>query len=496
MSQPPLSRQIQELEEELGFARFVREYHKVALAEAGKAYLAHARQILDQVVRARQEAHGIALGRTGTLRIGHGTHLPDGYLSRVLAAFRDLAPDAAIELLEAPTPRVLQALRQKSTVSDGHDLVSLGEMTQPSRALGGLGMPAFTAYVGLLDIGRPKPGETVVVAAATGAVGSVVGQIAKLEGARVVGIAGGAEKCRHAVETLGFDVCLDRHEPDLPARLAAACPHVIDVYFENVGGAVFDAVLPLPNIGARVPVCGHIADYNSDTTSSGPNRMPLLMASLLQKRIRMQGFVILDHYADRFDAFQRDMTAWLAAKRVTLPEHLVDGLEHAPAAFIGLLAEQDVWHPGVLLTDLPLVFIEPLDRRAEDREIDIDEQLAVSRIGDRVVSGRHDQIADASHDRRRQARAQRHLFGPRRASFFVVLFPNVVDAVMEPERQLDLVRVFGVQPTLREPGEALVEMRQRVILTLRRRVPAISSSYTRSSGASAPSPFHVAVHSL
>jgi NADPH-dependent curcumin reductase len=226
---------------------------------------------------------------------------------------------------------------QDYALSDGRDLVALGDMPRPSLALGGLGMPAFTAYVGLLDIGRPAPGETVVVAAAAGAVGAVVGQIAKLKGARVIGIAGGAGKCRHAVEELGFDVCLDRHEPGLAERLAAACPDGVDVYFENVGGAVFDAVLPLLNIGARVPVCGHIADYNDEALPSGPNRLPLLVAAVLQKRIRMQGFIILDHYTTRFDDFRRDMTEWIAAGRVTHHEHVVDGLENAPAAFIGLL---------------------------------------------------------------------------------------------------------------------------------------------------------------
>lgn len=226
---------------------------------------------------------------------------------------------------------------QDYALSDGQDLVPLGEMAQPSLALGGLGMPAFTAYVGLLDIGRPKPGETVVVAAATGAVGAVVGQIAKFKGARVVGIAGGADKGRYAVEELGFDVCLDRRDPQLAERLAAACPDGIDVYFENVGGAVFDAVLPLLNIGARVPVCGFIAHYNDETLPPGPNRLPLLLSTLVQKRIRMQGFIILDHYADRFDAFRRDMGEWVAAGRVKLREDLVDGLENAPTAFIGLL---------------------------------------------------------------------------------------------------------------------------------------------------------------
>ena len=226
---------------------------------------------------------------------------------------------------------------QDYALSDGQDLVPLGEMAQPSLALGGLGMPAFTAYVGLLDIGRPRPGETVVVAAATGAVGAVVGQIARLQGARVVGIAGGAEKCRCAVEELGFDICLDRRDPQLPQRLAAACPGGIDVYFENVGGAVFDAVLPLLNIGARVPVCGVIAHYNEDAPPPGPDRLPKTMSTVLQKRIRVQGFVILDHYADRFDAFRRDMGAWVGAGQVKLREDRVDGLESAPAAFIGLL---------------------------------------------------------------------------------------------------------------------------------------------------------------
>ncbi|WP_437625693.1 NADP-dependent oxidoreductase [Sorangium sp. So ce1151] len=226
---------------------------------------------------------------------------------------------------------------QDYALSDGQDLVPLGKIAQPSLALGGLGMPAFTAYVGLLDIGQPRPGETVVVAAATGAVGAVVGQIARLQGARVVGVAGGADKCRWAVEELGFDVCLDRRDPQLAQRLAAACPDGIDVYFENVGGAVFDAVLPLLNIGARVPVCGVIAHYNDDAPPHGPDRLPKTMSTVLQKRIRMQGIVILDHYADRFDAFRRDMGAWVDAGQVTLREDRVDGLESAPAAFIGLL---------------------------------------------------------------------------------------------------------------------------------------------------------------
>ncbi|NKI97135.1 NADP-dependent oxidoreductase [Rhizobacter sp. SG703] len=230
---------------------------------------------------------------------------------------------------------------QEHALSNGDDLLALGDMAQPSLALGGLGMTGFTAHVGLEDIGQPRAGETVVVAAATGGVGAVVGQLARLKGARVVGIAGGADKCRHAVEVLGFDACIDRHGAKVAERLAAACPAGIDVYFENVGGAVFDAVLPLLNIGARVPVCGFIAHYNDAEPSPGPDRLPKLHAALLQKRIRMQGFIVLDHFGDeqgeRFARFRREMAQRVADGEVALHEDVVDGLENAPAALRGLL---------------------------------------------------------------------------------------------------------------------------------------------------------------
>jgi len=226
---------------------------------------------------------------------------------------------------------------QDYAVSNGTGLAPLGEMAQPSLALGVLGMPAFTAYVGLLDIGQPKPGETLVVAAASGAVGSAVGQIGKIKGMRVVGIAGGAQKCRYVVDELGFDTCLDRNDPQLPAKLAAACPKGIDVYFENVGGAVFDAVLPLLNVRARVPVIGVIAHYNDKTLPPGPNRLPLFLSAVLQKRIRVEGMIILDHYGDRFEAFSRDMREWVASGKIKFREDVVEGLENAPQALIGLL---------------------------------------------------------------------------------------------------------------------------------------------------------------
>ena len=222
-------------------------------------------------------------------------------------------------------------------VSDGRDLLRVdAALEHPSWALGVLGMPGLTAYVGLLDIGQPRAGETVVVAAATGAVGSVVGQIAKLKGCRVVGVAGGEAKCRYAVETLGFDACLDHHGADLAERLAAACPKGIDVYFENVGGAVLYAVAPLLNVGARVPLCGLIAWYNLEKLPAGVDRTPALLSAVLRRRIRIQGFIIFDHN-DRFPAFQRDMSTWVQEGKVRYREQLIEGLENAPRGLMGLL---------------------------------------------------------------------------------------------------------------------------------------------------------------
>jgi NADPH-dependent curcumin reductase CurA len=200
-----------------------------------------------------------------------------------------------------------------------------------STALGVLGMPGQSAYVGLLDIGQPQPGETVVVSAASGAVGSLVGQIAKIKGCRVVGIAGGDAKCRYVVDELGFDACIDHRAADFGATLARACPKGVDVNFENVGGAVLQAVWPLLNDFARVVICGLIAHYNDATLA------PILdLRAVLIKRLSLRGFIITDHNA-RLDDFQRDVSAWLHEGRIKYREDIVDGLEHAPEAFIGLL---------------------------------------------------------------------------------------------------------------------------------------------------------------
>ena len=204
----------------------------------------------------------------------------------------------------------------------------------PSTALGVLGMPGMTAYCGMLNIGQPKPGETVVVAAAAGPVGSLVGQIAKLHGARAVGIAGGPDKCAH-VMGLGFDACLDHRAPDLPGQLKAACPDGVDVYFENVGGAVWDAVLPRLNPFARVPVCGLVSMYNATEMPQGAGQA-MLMRAVLTKRLLIRGFIVWD-FAAQQDEFLQTVGTWLAEGKVRHREDIVDGLQAAPAAFIGML---------------------------------------------------------------------------------------------------------------------------------------------------------------
>ncbi|ENL7323001.1 NADPH-dependent curcumin/dihydrocurcumin reductase, partial [Shigella flexneri] len=178
---------------------------------------------------------------------------------------------------------------------------------------------------------------TLVVAAATGPVGATVGQIGKLKGCRVMGVAGGAEKCRHATEVLGFDVCLDYHADDFAEQLAKACPKGIDIYYENVGGKVFDAVLPLLNTSARIPVCGLVSSYNATELPPGPDRLPLLMATVLKKRIRLQGFIIAQDYGHRIHEFQKEMGQWVKEDKIHYREDITDGLENAPQTFIGLL---------------------------------------------------------------------------------------------------------------------------------------------------------------
>lgn len=228
---------------------------------------------------------------------------------------------------------------QDYAISDGADTMKLGKApANPTWALGILGMPGYTAYAGLMKIGEPKVGETVVVAAASGPVGATVGQIAKLKGCRVVGVAGGAEKCKHVIETLGFDDCIDHKSEDFAEALKASCPQGIDVYFENVGGKVLYSVLPLLNPFARIPVCGVVSWYNLTGLPEGPDFGPAIMGTLLRMKIKMQGFIIYDSFPkETYKEFVGEMTGWLAEGKVKYKEQVVEGLENAPAAFNDLL---------------------------------------------------------------------------------------------------------------------------------------------------------------
>jgi NADPH-dependent curcumin reductase CurA len=202
-----------------------------------------------------------------------------------------------------------------------------------STANGVLGMPGMTAYFGLLDVGQPKPGETIVVSAASGAVGQVVGQIGKIMGCRVVGIAGGARKCAFVTDELGFDACLDyKAEKDLGAALRAACPSGIDVYFDNVGGEITDAVLLNINFFGRVALCGSISQYNA----TGPSMGPRLLGTFVGKRVRAQGFIVTD-YAGKLEPAMRQMGEWIKNGKLKYREDVVEGIDKAPRAFIGLL---------------------------------------------------------------------------------------------------------------------------------------------------------------
>ncbi len=220
---------------------------------------------------------------------------------------------------------------QLYAASNGKELRKLDPKVVPvSTAIGVLGMPGATAYVGLFDIGQPKAGETVVVSAASGAVGAIVGQLAKIHGCRAVGIAGSPDKCRYVVDELGFDACINYKTDDLVPALREACPDGADIYFENVGGKVFAAVLKVINRGARIPLCGMISEYNTTSDPGGPNLRPLLV-----HRAMIKGFIVSDH-GDRLPAFLKEMTPLVREGRIKYREDIVDGLDAAPSALVGL----------------------------------------------------------------------------------------------------------------------------------------------------------------
>lgn len=220
---------------------------------------------------------------------------------------------------------------QHYAVSNGVDVQkNLDPDVPESLYLSVLGMPGITAYIGLLDLGQPREGETVVVTAASGAVGSVVGQIAKIKGCRSVGVAGGPEKCRYVVDELGLDACVDYKADNLWKDLKAACPKGIDVAFENVGGPIFDKILVQINPFARITLCGLISQYNVTDVYGMKG-----IASLLVNRVRLQGFIVSDHL-NRWPAALKDLSQWVREGRIAYRESVTQGLENAPEAFLGL----------------------------------------------------------------------------------------------------------------------------------------------------------------
>jgi NADPH-dependent curcumin reductase len=267
-------------------------------------------------------------GRSYVPPVGIGDVMRAGAAGRVIASKNDrfAVGDAVTGALGV----------QKYAFSDGAGLIKVDTKVAPLPVfLGTLGMPGMTAYFGLLEVGKPKAGETVVVSAAAGAVGTVVGQIAKIKGCRAVGLAGGPEKCRFVVEELGFDAAIDyKHEP-VPEALRKHCPKGIDVYFDNVGGEILDAALALLARGARIPLCGAISQYNSKAIEGPKNYL-----SLLINRARMEGFLVFD-YAERYTEAAVQMAGWMMAGKLKSREHIVAGFETFPETLLKLFTGEN-----------------------------------------------------------------------------------------------------------------------------------------------------------
>jgi NADPH-dependent curcumin reductase len=240
---------------------------------------------------------------------------------------------------------------QTLSISNGESVRKLPANGPVTAFLGVLGVPGCAAYIGLRVIGQPKPGETVVVAAASGPVGALVGQLARKAGARAVGIVGGPEKCAFIRGELGFDAAIDHRAIDFEQQLAAACPNGIDVYFENVGGAVWTAMWPLLNQFARVPVCGLVAQFGQPVPP-GPDRLPATIRQVLSKSLTIRGFIILD-FPELFADFEREIGAGLKDGTIRHREDVVDGLENAPRAFIGMLEGRNFGKSIVRVADQP-----------------------------------------------------------------------------------------------------------------------------------------------
>ena len=297
---------------------------------AGEVLLKTLYLSLDPYMRARMYA-----GANYTAGVDIGAPMVGATIARVV--------ESRNPAFETGTLVVSDSGWQDFALSDGGGLQIIDpELAPVTTALGVLGMPGQTGYTALMVHGRPKSGETVVVSAATGPVGSVVGQTARLTGARAVGIAGGAEKCRFLVDELCFDAAADHRAPDFARQLARACPDGIDVYFDNVGGPVFETVLPLLNTGARVPVCGTIS-VNRD--APGPKAgapMQELLSATLVKQLRISGFIYSnDDLVALVPEFRDRVGGWVRDGTLRYREDIVEGLENAPKAFLGLFAGEN-----------------------------------------------------------------------------------------------------------------------------------------------------------
>ena len=225
---------------------------------------------------------------------------------------------------------------QQFSVSDGQQVSKIDpRISPPSLALGILGMPGLTAYAGLIDLGEPKEGDVLVVSSATGGVGSMVGQIGKVKGCQVVGIAGSAEKCKWAVENAGFDVCLNYREEDLPSALDKSCPDGVDIYFDNVGGNILETVMERLSLSARVVLCGLMAQYNLEERLPGTNP-----SNIIRSRATVRGMVVYDHFHKQKD-FVEDVLNWLDDGLITYREDVTEGIENAPESFCRLMKGQN-----------------------------------------------------------------------------------------------------------------------------------------------------------
>lgn len=319
-------------------SNFRLEEFDPAPLRAGEVLLETLYLSLDPYMRARMYD-----GPNYTAGVPLGDPMPGATVSRVV---RSLAP----RLSEGTIVESWHGW-QSHHVCTVDGLRAIDPLLAPiSTALGVLGMPGHTGYGGMVRHGRPKSGETVVVSAAAGAVGAVAGQVARLAGCRVVGIVGGAEKCAILVDEFGFDAAVDRRSPDLAAALSAACPKGVDIYFDTVGGDVLLAVMPLLNVGARVPICGTIAVDRNRGVAVGGDRLPEMHATILVKRLTLQGFLYSD-MLDISDEFRQRMSAWIRSGEVRYREHVVNGLDSAPEAFLGLFRGENVGKLLVRMTD-------------------------------------------------------------------------------------------------------------------------------------------------